>query len=319
MRDEIARRVQGFVADLRETTIWPQVRAVVVSGSAAREEEIWEGDKLISDIDMMVVTDRPSLRLAGAIEAVIDRHSAVGISGGRETLKALRNYGMLSFYEARHNGVVVAGDCSVLRAIPMEGPGDIPKWEAVRVIGNRILEHVKASEGLNSWDVAVSKTYEALAEACLVLERRYRPSYRERLAEIEKKPLTPIVPDLNIFVRATLEARLTDHRPIPRAPGAALEDLLVGFSVALGNYLNAEGTLDQLIKRLGGQECHMLHRLYWSLLMARSRRWSSVRVDPIIDVWGRALRSASGRSPDPRVLHDWRICPQILKPSLALR
>ena len=320
MRDEVARRVSVFVADLREATIWPQVRAVVVSGSAAREEEIWEGSKLISDIDMMVVTERSSLRLAGAIEAVIGRHRAAGIRGGRETLKALRSYGMLSFYEARHNGVVVAGDSAVLEVIPMEGPNDIPRWEAVRIIGNRILAHVKALDGLSSWDTAVSKTYEALAEACLVLEGRYRPSYRERLAEIENKPLDPIVPNLNVFVRATIESRLTDHRPVPRTPGAALQDLLVGFSVALSKYLGSEGSLDQLINELGHRERHMLHRLYWSSLMLRRRRWPSVRVDPIIDVWSRALRSATGRSPDPHVLDDWRICPQILKPACpALR
>ena len=304
-----------FVADLRETTIWPQVRAVVVSGSAAREEEIWDGGKLISDIDMMVITERSSLRLAGAIDAVIARHRAAGIDGGRIPLQALRSYGMLSFYEARHNGVVVAGDSAVLEVVPMEGPNDIPRWEAVRVIGNRILEHVKAAEGQGSWDSAVSKTYEALCEACLVLEGRYRPSFRERLAEIEDKPLGPIVPDLNIFARAAIESRLTDHRPVPKTPGAALQDLLVGFSVSLSKYLDSAGSLDQLINELGHRERHLLHRLYWSSLMLRRWRRPRVRVDPIIDVWSRALASMTARSPDSHVLDDWRICPQILKPA----
>ena len=115
-------------------TSWPEVHAVAVSGSAARDEEIWEGDHLVSDIDMMVFTERRSLRLSRGIGAVIERHRTSGIDGGRIPLYSLARYGLISFYEARHNGIVVAGERTVLDLIPMESPRTIPKWEAVRTI-----------------------------------------------------------------------------------------------------------------------------------------------------------------------------------------
>src|SRR5581483_11688732 len=92
-------------------------------------------------------------------------------------------------YEARWTGRVIEGDPRVLEAIPMTHAADIPRWEAARLLFNRLMEHVKLLAGTASPPAVVQKSYEALSEAYLVIERRYRPSFRERLEEVRARPL----------------------------------------------------------------------------------------------------------------------------------
>lgn len=309
----VADRISPFVADLKAHPAYRHVLAVVVSGSAARSEEVWSDGCLVSDIDLMIITASPSLRLARSIEAAVSRHRAFGVDGGRIPLGPLRSYRTFAFYEARCNGVVVDGDPSILTRIPAAPSETLPVWEAVRVVGNRLFEHVKLANGDSGPEVAVRKTYESLTEAALCVQGRYRPSYRERRAECLDSALPELAPGLQAKALAAADARL-DGRPMEIGIVEARADLLVGFAQVLREYTGVSG-LKEGLNRVSELEHHWRHRAYWAALMARGRRWNRIRVreDPIVGLWREAVDALQSGSPSPRLFADWKQCPQILK------
>ena len=79
---------------------------------------------------------------------------------------------------------MVWGNRQLDSMLPPITANDLPRWEAFRVLANRMFEHLKTASGHAEPLQAASKSYEALAEAALTYEGRYRPSYRERLPEL---------------------------------------------------------------------------------------------------------------------------------------
>jgi predicted nucleotidyltransferase len=316
MDGRVKERVEEFLADLERSAVRRHVLGVVVSGSAARGEEIWDGERLLSDIDLMVLTRRTSPRLIAAVERVVSRHRIRGIDGGAVPLGPLAGYLTCAFYEARCNGVVVHGSVDLERLVPPTHPHDLPLWEGVRVLANRVLEHVKYDAGEISAPRVVAKSYEALAEAYLLVEGRYRPSYAERLAELELLP--PEAPaEAVASMLAVLRTRL-DGTSAPVDVDQARAHLLDGLATVAARYTGVAGGLRAQLDAIAGRERHWKHRLFWSAVLVGQRRWSGVRltVDPVVDVWRRAVALAAGRPSDRaerlRVLGDWRACPQIL-------
>jgi hypothetical protein len=302
----VQQRVAAFVADLDRSPVAPHVLGVVLSGSAARGEEIWRAGELCSDIDLMVLVARTDPRRIADVERVMAPHRAAGIDGGPVPLGPLRRHHTLAFHEARANGVVVHGDVDLARLIPDGDPADLPRWEAVRVLANRLVEHVKLAEGRAPAHRVIAKSYEALAEAYLVLEGRYRPSYAERLDELLKEP--PDAPEAVVAgMIAALRNRLEDG-PDLTDPGLARAHLVDGLATAASKYTGKDGTAGEQLVLLGRRERHWKHRAYWLALMLRQGRIPTVRVDPIIHVWQRALAFERRR-----LLDDWRACPQILE------
>ena len=321
MDPRIKDRVEAFLLDLDHSPVSRHVVGVVVGGSAARGEEIWLGERLLSDIDLMVLTRRTSPRLIGRIDQLLARHRDSGIDGGQVPLGPLAGHLTLAFFEARANAVVVRGAVDLASVIPPTDPGDLPLWEGIRVLANRLLEHVKYEEGLVGSERVVAKSYESLAEAYLVLEGRYRPSYAERLAEIERDP--PDAPvDVVVGMGAALRARVHGRGPTsaevrPADVSRALDHLLAGFARLAGRHTGVTGAAADQVRALAGSERHWWHRLYWAAVLGRQGRWAeaSLSVDPIIAVWQRTLGVLTGSSNSAQrrqLLRDWHLCPQIL-------
>jgi hypothetical protein len=315
----VKERVDAFLADLERAPVARHVLGVVVSGSAARGEEIWAGDRLVSDIDLMVLTRRTDPRLIAAIERVVARHRPAGIDGGQVPLGPLRRHLTFAFYEAGVNGVVVAGAADPRRIVPRTEPADLPVWEGVRVLANRLMEHVKLAVGETSAERAVAKSYEALAEAYLAAERRYRPSYAERLGEIERRP--PDAPaEVVEAMKAVLRGRLAAvpgaaAALAPADPATARRHLVDGLSRLISRHTGVDDPAADGLARLARRERHWRHRLYWAARLASTGRWREVdlRVDPVVRLWQRALDADPASTEDGhRLLRDWRACPQLL-------
>ncbi len=317
MNPAVKERVDAFLADLERAPVARHVLGVVVSGSAARGEQMWAGDRLVSDIDLMVLTRRTDPRLIAAIERVVARHRHAGIDGGQVPLGPLRRHLTFAFYEAGVNGVVVAGAADPRRIVPRTDPADLPVWEGVRVLANRLMEHVKLAVGETSAERAVAKSYEALAEAHLAAERRYRPSYAERLAEIERRP-PAVAAEVVEAMRAVLRARLgtpAPGSPAPTDPATARRHLVTGLGRLISRYTGVDGAADEGLARLARRERHWRHRLYWAARLAAGGRWREIdlRVDPVVRLWQRALAADNSSTEDRhRLLRDWRACPQLL-------
>jgi hypothetical protein len=312
----VKERVDEFLATLERAPVSRFVLGVVISGSAARGEEIWHGDELVSDIDLMVLTRRTDPRLIAGIERVVAAHRDRGVDGGQVPLGPLARYLTLAFFEARETGVAVRGDVDVRRLIPPTDPADLPVWEGVRVLANRLLEHVKHDEGLVEPDRVAAKSYEALAEAYLLAEGRYRPTYAARLREIEHA--APEVPaEVVASMVAALRYRLGQGPPPDLDLAAARAHLVAGLGRIAGVYTGTAGDPAAQLRRLARVERHLRHRVYWAGRAAAQRRWADVdlAVDPVIKVWQRALALVTEGSTVEqrrRLLADWRACPQIL-------
>ena len=318
MSAPVAERVERFLADLEATPLARHVLAVVVCGSAARGEEIWDGDRLVSDIDMMLVTRRTDPRLSAAAEVVLARHASDGIDGGPVPLGPLRRYVTLLFYETRACGVVVSGELRLDDLIPRLRPEELPPWEGFRVLANRSLEHVKARAGLIAAERAVAKTYEALAEAHLVAEGRYRPTYAERLEELERQPPAAVPEPVTERLVATLRRRLGASGPAPDADlPAARADLAAGLALLGERCTGQPGDAARQLALLARGRPHWRQRAYWSAVMLAAGRWSSLtpHVDPMIRIWQRAVDALADPAiadGDKLLLDDWRRCPQVL-------
>jgi hypothetical protein len=326
MHPEVRLRAKELVADLQSEPCYRDVLAVVVSGSAARAEERWREGRLESDIDVMVIARSSSIRLdrTRAVERVIARHAARGIEGGRVPVGTLR-YATLTNYEAGQAGVVVDGDTQVLGRVPLARPADIPTWEAVRLLANRLYEHLMQRAGQTGAESAVRKSYEAIGEAQLVLEGRYRPSFHERAGEIRRQPLDSPVPDAS---RRYLEAE-GSRRAGEEMPGVelevALDDLLTELAHAMRQHSGRPGDLGRQLEELAHSERHLSHRAYWAALGVLSRRdgMHAPTQDPIVRLWRAAVSSLTGRDVTPaspeRLVGLWRGCPQILRPTRNMR
>jgi predicted nucleotidyltransferase len=316
MDPRVKERVDEFLVTLERSPLSRRVLGVVVSGSAARQEEIWHDDQLLSDIDLMVLTRHTDPRLIAGLDELVLRHRHRGIDGGQVPVGPLARYLTLAFHEARASGVVVWGEIELSRLIPETDPAELPVWEGVRVLANRLVEHVKYDDGLIDAERVVAKSYEALAEAYLVAEGRYRPSYAERLAEIERAP-PAAPPDVVAGMVSALRARLGHGPPTASDVPAGRAHLIAGLGRLGGAYTGSAGSATAQLTRLCATERHWRHRLYWAATLARQRRWRDVAIapDPILLVWQRTLtlvsRPTSARERG-QLLRDWRACPQIL-------
>ena len=93
-------------------------------------------------------------------------------------------------YELRHCGRIVWGDQTALTCVPPFETTQIPLDDAVRLLCNRMVEllEIMAVSGLRSkaTKYATVKLYLDMATSFLVFAGAYRPTYRERLKELQK-------------------------------------------------------------------------------------------------------------------------------------
>jgi predicted nucleotidyltransferase len=322
MRPATASRVAGAVRALRRDRVHRQILAVVVCGSAARGEERPLSSQGGSDIDLMVITASRSPAVGRRIARVLAEFRDLGIEGGQVPRATLRVHRTLLNYEARCNGAVVDGDPMVLRDIPMRKAEDIPRWEAVRLLFNRLFEHVKLCAGQLDALSCVAKTYEAIGEAQLVLQGRYRPSFAERWQEVRDRPLPETVNELQKKYLATAELRNGGASGPGVSVATARSDLLQALGAALALYTHVDEDLQTKLVALSRLEHNRLHRVYW---MARcAARGEPVlrylRNDPSLIIWRDGLEylSADASSIDPaELILSWQSCPQILRPRVC--
>jgi hypothetical protein len=318
LSDRVRDRVECFLDDFNGTILARKVLGVVVCGSAARGEEVWDGDRLLSDIDIMLLTRRTDPRLMAAAGPILARHRSDGIDGGPMPLGPLRTHATMLIYETRATGVVVAGDVD-LKALagPFEA-AQIPAWEGFRVLANRMLEHVKAIDGRVPAERAVAKGYEALAEASLVAEGRYLPTYRTRMDELERRPPAGVDPAVVARMTGVLHQRLDGGPAVDVRPATARGDLVDGLA-RLGTLVTGEpGDAATQLGVLARSSVNWKHRAWWTAVMLSRRRLRSIplRTDPSIAIWRRALEVVTDPArlaSDPALLGDWHDCPQIIQ------
>lgn len=316
MSPGVTARVDSFLADFERTAVRKHVLAVVVAGSAARGEEIWHGETLVSDIDLMFLTRHTNPLITRKIATAMSPHAAAGIDGGPTPIGSVRRYATLAFHEAAESGVLVMGKLQLHDLVPPLAAQRIPIWEAVRVLSNRLMEHVKFRAGLSSAERAVAKSYEALAEAGLVLEGRYAPTYGRRRDELLSRPLSAFPAETTKRALVALDSRLDGSQPAALDVDTALDDLLDGLRTALQKDLGTRNSTRRLLSLLAVRERHRKHRLFGVVAATypRASLRQAAKTDPIIAAWQSAFAYLTCDKGDPlRVLSSWRASPQILR------
>ena len=209
--------VPGEVAELR-TTIGEKtaelcvrdyvrsLRAVVLTGSLARDEATWvreaSGWRLLGDAEFFLVLERgarlpsrPALsRLQGEIQRTLERDQiVVHVQLAPVYVRYFTNLRPHIFaYELRVCGRVVWGDTSILSLIPAFSAVDIPLEDAWRLLANRMIEHLEALAATGTGAATVpeglryrtAKLYLDMATSLLVFAGSYAPTYKERRARL---------------------------------------------------------------------------------------------------------------------------------------
>ncbi len=178
------------------------LRAVILTGSLARDEGTWRTDggrtRALGDAEFLLVFfDRAPLPGAADVEKIaesIDSHlAALGIvcpitlSPVHDMyLRRLRP--AIFAYELRASGQVVWGDATVLSLTPAFAASDIPLEDAWRLLCNRLVEQLEAAPEMSerSTDLPEPALYRTvklhldMATSLLVFLGCYEPSYRRR-------------------------------------------------------------------------------------------------------------------------------------------
>lgn len=199
---EVKEAICGHVVQFCYDRFGTRLRAIILTGSMARDEEIvvshGPGDKVLGDAEFLLVFDENiPLPGAGTIEplciqlqeelhrqAIICPISIAEIHA--EFLSRLRPH--IFSFELRENGKVLSGDTTVLSLIGRFEKGDIPRGDAWRLLSNRIIEQLAIIASLS--DVAdplpiaafaqTSKLVLDSATSLLVFVGHYAPNYRRR-------------------------------------------------------------------------------------------------------------------------------------------
>lgn len=177
------------------------IRSVIVTGSLARGEStvsieatravvLGDAEFLVLFADEMPLPRASETRaLADAIEHALRARGVdcpVTLSPVHSGyLRSLRPH--IFAYELRTCGRVVVGDPDVLGLIPTFAASEIPIEDGWRMLCNRLVEQLETSFGpARAKRYRTAKLYLDMATSLLLFAGRYRPSYRQREAELRE-------------------------------------------------------------------------------------------------------------------------------------
>lgn len=262
-----------------------QLRAVILTGSLARDEGTWRTDgggvRALGDAEFLVVFDDraslPDVRdVRSLVQKIDSRLGELGVvcpitlSPVRGTyLRRLRP--AIFAHELRTSGRVVWGDATVLSLTPAFSASDIPLEDAWRLLCNRLVEQLEAAAEMSDLstdptELALYRTVKLhldMATSLLVFLGSYEPTYRQRAARLR---------DL------ARRQDQTDHYPFRLEPFARIVSACTEWKLAGGDGPAPEGvSWDGVIERA--------HRLW---------RWEVAQ-----------LSGASPDLPDHALLDTW--------------
>lgn len=189
-----------------------RLRAVILTGSLARDEGTWRVDggraRVLGDAEFLVVLadDAPLLEAAG-VRSLTDRIEArlaalgvvcaVTLSPVHAVyLRRLRP--TIFTYELQACGRVVWGDPAILSLAPTVAASEIPLEDGWRLLCNRLVEQLEVAPGARDVtglaDAALYRTVKLvldMATSFLVFTGQYEPTYRlraERLRALAREP-----------------------------------------------------------------------------------------------------------------------------------
>jgi hypothetical protein len=174
--------------------------ALLLAGAAARGEYTLAPDGTrVSDLDLLVILPQRTLPEAIIAEQTCRRAlqpdagnlARIGASVGFGS--AVQSYWRMAtpmMWELRVSGQVLDGNPTTLAWPQINHADQIPPWEGIRLVANRITELLALlGAPATEWQLryASVKLVLACADASLIVAGAYAASYRERLLRVEGK------------------------------------------------------------------------------------------------------------------------------------
>jgi hypothetical protein len=219
--------ISSVLTAIAKSRVDKSIRAIVLSGALSRDEgtilKKKDSVKVLSDMDLIFVVKYPwdFFLLRKRIDALLENLEVpFEVSAGLEW--RVNGNRTIESYEMKKKGRVLFGDPSILCLIPLSTPTQIPKWEGIRLLLNRIVELVnllvknEISDSGESFDpefyYVCMKAYIACCDAFLLLQNQFAPSYKERYEKFVRlfklSDLRPIIPDLEVKVTEAIRFKL---------------------------------------------------------------------------------------------------------------
>jgi hypothetical protein len=295
--------------------------AISLVGAVARGEETWINGKLAGDVDLLLITKRTNLFAERKIaESVKDLtcDSNFAISVGCIPLKNLKKMKDLETYECKESGKLIWGDKNVFDNIPIKRPEEIPKWEGIRLLLNRVFEQLQASCGEKSKTYAIAKTYLAIGEAYLIFDGRYRCSYKERLDQIRTKCNVGIVENFPEKFEQCSRYKLNKCSEMNLTFDEAREDLLNAISFFLSTYNGSNLSINQNVTKISRHFYSASHSACFFIKKAVQKDivLKSLLKEPCFIIWEEAIGLLRENSIQieriKSIVRDWYSTPQVL-------
>jgi predicted nucleotidyltransferase len=314
--------ISKIVCKLTKTivgTFRKELLAVVVAGSAATGEETWINAKMISDVDIFLITKRRNPFLESRVAWLVSKSTRdfdFEVTVGCVRSKDLRKTKDLEHYEAMKSGEVVWGVKDIFQCVPIKSEKDIPRWEGIRLLFNRAMDLTQAFYGRKHSTYTVAKSYLAIGQAYLIFDGRYRSSYSERLDEILKKCDLHIINDFIEKFRKCSQFKMNRLDTIDLSINAARTDLLKALNYFLSVYVGSDKPLCDSINILSKRFYCPSHALEYFLRKLGQKKVTlrSVFREPCFIVWSEAIKLLKENSHDnermKQISEDWRVMPQ---------
>lgn len=295
--------------------------AIAIVGAAARGEETFVGNKMISDVDILLITKKLNPFLEQRVQNFVNQASRdIGfeVEAGFVPLKHLKRDKDLELYEAKESGKVVWGDKKILRQVPIVCAQEIPKWEGIRLLLNRAINLLLALCGKMNSTYAVAKVYLAIGEAYLIFDRRYRSSYKARLDEILANCDLQIIDGFVEKFERCSRFKLNESQGIGLTLEQARVDLLKAISFFLRLFTGQNSPLNENMEVLSKKFYRPSDAAAFAFRKL-SKRKIALRAlirEPCFLIWIVAIEMLERKSLDveriEEILEDWHATPQFV-------
>lgn len=322
-RDSVMRILYGMAFE-----IWQQspknILSVIVTGSMGRGEATKIGNKILSDIDIFVVTRRLSPLFRSYTAEIVDKYQRLLpfiVEVSDMPLRNLKTQKSVALFEAKANGMVLYGDINTLSLISVNGPQDIPEWEGIRLLCNGLVELLESClETGKPTAYAICKVYLRIGEAYLIFKRKYRPTYIGRLQELIQLDDLTIIPDFDIKFKISSELKLNQRTDCDDLSAQeTIRDLLVALNYFLTLYLRTcDISLVDKLTVLSYRFCNWRHSVPYFLSNLRRGKVSVELLirEPCVLLWMEAMALLTKNSLDMqqviRLISDWKKTPQYI-------
>lgn len=244
------------IIPLLESNLVPHgVRGIVLGGSASLGEAVgWNEGGLcfvLSDLDLGIVTELPvppaeRVALQDQVRRASDPRGPEPTLGFYESRFLGTQDPTLGLVDLRERGKVLVGDPGLLARFTAPPVDAIPSWEALRLLGNRALELLRAdfasgsgsgADRVRAW-YAAAKLGTAPWTARLVTQGRYRIGWRARRLLLEEAPVDAVTRTARLW-SPFLESPSSSFQPSREMVLSSLRAGLVGFFREAGYWPDA--------------------------------------------------------------------------------